>query len=194
MVNVAGMALMVVSNAVSWHAVAKSLRSLDLLRSVVWKIALFYALWALYNRLLGGNSRELGHVSMGLLALSCLATAHSPSSCSPGAARAALVASCGLVVLNFAAVLPMIVGAGGPAGFAKKVRDSGDASALVAAWGYTFAAYIASNVGMWSLVFARFATLPMNGRSGFAPGHSDPGFDYPTIEEGAYQPVQTADL
>eukprot|EP00532_Pseudo-nitzschia_australis_P002166 CAMPEP_0168190148 /NCGR_PEP_ID=MMETSP0139_2-20121125/16752_1 /TAXON_ID=44445 /ORGANISM="Pseudo-nitzschia australis, Strain 10249 10 AB" /LENGTH=208 /DNA_ID=CAMNT_0008113085 /DNA_START=183 /DNA_END=809 /DNA_ORIENTATION=- len=208
MVSVIGLVLMVVSNATSWFMIttSKSSSSLIPLRSSVWKISLFYTLWALYNKYPGGRSQELGHVSMGLLTLCCLSTMHCCSFDGDGrsgnvdagnakwnrhplATKLPLLLSTALVVLNFAVVVPLIVLAKGPAGIAKKVWK-GDTSALAVAWGYTFVAYILSNVGMWSLVLYEFYQLPVDG-GGDA---SSAGTTDPTIQETIYEPLQTDDL
>eukprot|EP00536_Pseudo-nitzschia_multiseries_P018640 jgi/Psemu1/56587/gm1.56587_g len=162
MVKVIGLVLMVVSNLASWHAVTKAIavqseRSpQQALRSAVWKIALFYTLWALYNKYLGGRPQELGHISLGLLTASCLATSHFQLTT---ATKIPVVASCGLVVLNFAVVIPLMISAGGPVGMARKVWK-GDTSALAVVWGYTFTAYILSNVVLWSWVLYQFVVAP----------------------------------
>jgi len=154
---------MVVSNAVSWYMVTVAIATatatatdgggdLSVLRSSVWKISLFYTLWALYNRYLGGKSQELGHVSMGLLTLTCFFNVL--------ATTIPLMLSCGLVVLNFAVVIPMIISMKGPSEFAKKVWN-GDTSTSAVIWGYTFTAYIVSNIGLWSYVLFQFYQLSL---------------------------------
>lgn len=202
MVSVIGLVLMVVSNATSWFLITSSSSSLPLLRSSVWKISLFYTLWALYNKYLGGRPQELGHVSMGLLTLCCLSTMHCCSSDGnsnnnasakwnhqPMATKLPLLLSTALVVLNFAVVVPLIAQMKGPAGIAKKIWK-GDTSALAVIWGYTFTAYILSNVAMWSLVFYGFYRLPVDGgESSAGTGTTDP-----TIQETIYEPLQTDDL
>lgn len=198
MVRILGLVLMVASNVVAWRSVStsSSYPSLSILRSAVWKIALFYTLWALYNKYLGGRSKELGHISFGLLMLSCLGTAHLVgNNRSASFTKIPLLASCGLVVLNFAVVIPLIVLAGGPKGIAKKIWD-GDTSKLAVLWGYTFTAYIVSNVVLWSYCCYLFHTLPLDG--GYEHEYNSvadgTAITYPTIEEGDYNPVESADL
>lgn len=174
MVRVTGLVLMVLSNAASWHMVTKSASEISSLQSSVWKIALFYTLWALFNKYLGGRPQELGHVSFGLLMLSCLV--------STTKTKAHLLLSCGLVVLNFAVVLPLIAQSKGPAGFAKAVWK-GDTSTLAVVWGYVFSSYILSNIGLWSYVLVKFYSLPF---AGIVQGDIEQG--------GDYEPVQTENL
>ena len=154
MVSIVGLVLMATSNAVAWHLVLEE-SSLSELSSVVWKIALFYTLWALFNKYLAGRSKELGHVSFGLLCLSSLATPDGPLSMT----KIPLLFSCGLVVLNFAVVLPLIASVGTPGAFAKKMWKADDT--LVVLWGYAFSAYIVSNVALWSYCCYLFYTLPL---------------------------------
>lgn len=194
MVNVIGFLLMVASNAISWLMVAaSSSASLSVLRSAVWKISLFYTLWALYNRFPGGQDKELGYISMGLLTLSCLATQYGGNHHSSLATKAPLLVSCGLVLANFAVVVPMIVKAKGPAGFAKKVYF-GDTSTMAVVWGYTFTAYILSNIAMWSFVGYRFYQLPVGDENAAGYAGIDADTTIPSIEEGDFQPVLSSDL
>ena len=193
---------MAASNAVAWHMVSKSSptspASLSDLRSAVWKIALFYTLWALYNRYLGGRKQELGHVSFGILLLTCLLTARFGSGSSNGiATRIPLVLSCGLVTLNYAVVLPLIAMAGSPSAFAGKVwkvRNSDDP--MIAFWGIGFTAYIVSSVVLWCYCSYLFYTLPLEaaGGGGYGYGSIATNTDndihaIPTIEE-----VETSDV
>ena len=152
MVNIVGISLMVISNAVSWLTVVKSSGSVEELRSEVWKIALFYASWALYNRFTT-VPRELGHVSFGTLLGMSLANL----------GRIPLVLANLLVTLNFAGVIPMIIKAGGPFSFALKARKKKNknvSDAMLALWGYVFTAYIFSNTVLWIYSAYLTATLP----------------------------------
>jgi hypothetical protein len=188
---IVGILLMAASNAVSWHVVwaaahKSSSASVAGLRSVVWKVALFYMLWALYNKYLGGRPQELGHVSFGLLVASCLGTARFQ----PAWTRIPLVASCLLVLLNFAVVLPFIAKMGGIRAMAKKIkRDPGVSPAMANFWGYSFVAYLVSNVVLWSYCIYLFSKLPLESASS-----GDREYTTPSIEEVDYQPVETADV
>jgi hypothetical protein len=135
--------LMPISNAASWYLIVSAPRGDEAtaLLQNVWKIATFYMLWALYNRYLGGRPQELGQVSMGLMALAAVLQKKYPS-----------MAACGLVILNFGVVVPLLI-SNGPTGWAKLVYK--DTSPLTIVWAYTFTAYILSNVCLWSYVMYR---------------------------------------
>lgn len=183
---VIGLLLMGTSNGLAWHMVKSSSSSLPVLRSAVWKIALFYTLWALYNRYPGGRDGELGHFSFGLLTLVCIGTAHLRDEARrPSLTKIPLAAACGLVTLNFCLVIPLIFKAGGPFGLAKLIWN--DDSTLVHAWSYGFTAYIVSNQILWSYCVYLFYSLSFN--SG-----EDLGYTTPTIDTREYQPVETADV
>jgi len=153
MVSIIGLGLMVLSNAVAWHEiVAESSSWLSELRSVVWKIALFYTLWALYNRYLAGRKQELGHYSFGLLTAASLVNPIDFT-------KIPLLLSCGLVLVNFAGVIPLILSMGGIQAFAKKIHRSD--SKMVIVWGYVFAAYIVSNTALWSYCCYLFYKMPL---------------------------------
>ncbi len=164
---------MVVSNAVAWHEIlSRSSSSLSELRMVTWKIALFYALWALYNRYLAGTKQELGHYSFGLL------TAASLENPVDSMTKIPLLLSCGLVLVNFAGVFPIISSMGGIKSFAKKVHRNDSIMAIV--WGYVFTTYIVSNTILWSYCCYLFYKMPL----------------LPAVEDGYYQSMNTerADL
>mmetsp|Transcript_19182 Transcript_19182/g.47749 ORF Transcript_19182/g.47749 Transcript_19182/m.47749 type:complete len:192 (+) Transcript_19182:78-653(+) len=182
-----GMLLMAASNGVAWKFVSKAPRmSLSKLRSYVWKIALFYTLWALYNRYLGGRPAELGHVSFGILLLACLGTAHFCNDNTKQAfTRIPLVLSCVLVDFNYGVVLPTIIKSG-PTGIAKLVWEDANPF-LVNVWGFVFSAYIVSSVVLWAYCGYKFSKLPLTDREEY-------GYTTPTIDEVDYQPVETADV
>lgn len=135
------MLLMPISNGVSWYLIYKQSprgdQAYGLLQNV-WKIALFYMVWALYNKYLNGRPQELGHISTGLLAL----TAYLQK-------KYMAMGACALVILNFAVVVPMILSKG-PGGMAKLIYNEKTALSMV--WAYIFTAYILSNVVLWSYV------------------------------------------
>ncbi|KAG7359473.1 hypothetical protein IV203_034571 [Nitzschia inconspicua] len=144
MVKIVPMLLMPISNGVSWYLICKKSPGGDqayALLQNVWKIALFYMVWALYNKYLNGRPQELGHISTGLLAL----TAYFQK-------KYLAMGACGLVVLNFAVVIPVIINKG-PGGMAKLVYK--EVTALSLTWAYIFIAYILSNVVLWSFVLYR---------------------------------------
>jgi hypothetical protein len=97
--------------------------------------------WALYNKYLGGRPQEMGHVSMGLMAVTSYLEK-----------RYLSMGACSLVILNFAVVVPFLI-TKGPTGIAKIIYK--DTSGITIAWAYTFIIYILSNVGLWSYVLYR---------------------------------------
>jgi hypothetical protein len=144
MVKIVPMLLMPISNGVAWYWIYVGTPRGDqayALLQTVWKIALFYMIWALYNKYLGGRPQELGHISTGLLAL----TAYLQK-------KYLAMGACGLVILNFALVIPVILskGLGGMAMLIYKEK-----TALSMTWAYIFTAYILSNVLLWSYVLYR---------------------------------------
>jgi hypothetical protein len=144
MVKIIPMLLMPISNGVAWYwmycGTPHGDHAYALLQNV-WKIALFYMIWALYNRYLGGRPQELGHISTGLLALTAYLQKKYLS-----------MAACGLVTLNFAVVVPLILSKG-PAGMAMLIYK--EKTPLSMTWAYIFTAYILSNVVLWSYVLYR---------------------------------------
>jgi len=156
MVSVLGPVLMAVSNAVSWYLVlGQSSSSLSELRAVVWKIALFYALWALHNRYRAGRDKELGHYSFSLFTAACLESPADPFRNT----KIPLILTCLMVLINFAGVLPLIVSLGGIQTTAKKIHRSD--SKMVVVWGYIFTTYIVSNIALWSYCCYLFVKYPL---------------------------------
>jgi hypothetical protein len=148
-----GMFLMVSSTAVAWRLVVSMSDTSELLFVNVSKIALFYCLWALYKVLLEGNSKELGHISNGLLALA-----------SGLEKRNYALAAIILLLLNFAAPLGMCLSAG-PTKIAKLVQKREDTLGVI--WACVFIAYLAIQMGLWSMVLHKFYQLPSDGWNPF---------------------------
>lgn len=144
MVKIIPMLLMPISNGVAWYLIhfnsPRGDQAYALLQNV-WKIAAFYMVWALYNKYLGGRPQELGHISTGMLAI----TAYLQK-------KHLAMGACGLVILNFAVVIPVILSKG-PGGMAKLIYK--EKTALSMTWAYIFSAYILSNVILWSYVLYR---------------------------------------
>lgn len=161
--------LMPISNVTSWFLVVSAPRgdSATVLLQRVWKIATFYMLWALYNKYLGGRPQELGHVSMGLMALAAVFQKKYLS-----------MVACAIVILNFAVVIPIIV-SNGPKGLAKLLYK--DTSPLTMMWAYTFVAYILSNVCLWCYVMYRLYSDLVGTSNSNTPGGS--AYE-PVMEEG----------
>jgi hypothetical protein len=148
-----GMFLMVSSQAVAWWLVVSMSDSSEQLFGNVSKIALFYCLWALYNRYLAGNSKELGQISTGLLALA-----------SGFEKRNYALAAILLLLLNFAAPLAMCMSAG-PTKIAKLVKKREDTLGVI--WACVFMAYLAIQMSLWSLGLQKFYQLPSDGWNPF---------------------------
>ena len=176
-VKIIPLLLMPISNIRSWFLIlnvndSSSTSDFNSLLSIVWKISYFYTLWALYNKYLGGKSKEQGHISLGLLTLMCLSISTTGSKnnhylnsylemTNSNTMKIPLLFSCGLVVLNFAIVIPLIISMKGPTQFASKVHkdDRNNVSMLTRVWGYVFTLYIISNICLWSYVFYQFYIL-----------------------------------
>ena len=176
-VKIIPLLLMPISNIRSWFLIlnvndSSSTNDFNSLLSIVWKISYFYTLWALYNKYLGGKPQEQGHISLGLLTLMCLSISTTGSKnnqylnsylemTNSNTMKIPLLFSCGLVVLNFAIVIPLIISMKGPTQFASKVHkdDRNNVSMLTRVWGYVFTLYIISNICLWSYVFYQFYIL-----------------------------------
>ena len=184
---VIGMLLMAASTGVAWYLVKRTStqHSLSKTRSVVWKIALFYALWAVFNNLVSKRG-DLGYVSFGILTAVCLLTEKfscGGSGVSTKLQRLFLLLACMLVTANFAVVLPMLLV--GLASFAEKLW--GEDSVLTRVWGFVFLAYIYSNMVLWPYCGILFMTLPLGGSSGTV--------DNPRAEDAdLYEPIETEDV
>ena len=176
-VKIIPLLLMPISNIRSWFLIlnvndSSSTSDFNSLLSIVWKISYFYTVWALYNKYLGGKPQEQGHISLGLLTLMCLSISTTGSKnnqylnsylemTNSNTMKIPLLFSCGLVVLNFAIVIPLIISMKGPTQFASKVHkdDRNNVSMLTRVWGYVFTLYIISNICLWSYVFYQFYIL-----------------------------------
>jgi hypothetical protein len=140
------MMLMPVSQAVAWWLVFRG----DSLFESVFKIASFYCLWALYNRYVAGLTKEKGHISQGILALTSYFNLRNYS------ILAAL-----LVILNFAAGLGICL-QHGPRGLAKFKHKS--TTGLPLLWALILIAYMMSNIALWSNVAHRlYWDMPSDG-------------------------------
>ena len=178
-VKIIPLLLMPISNIRSWFLILNNVNDssstsseFNSLLSIVWKISYFYTVWALYNKYLGGKPQEQGHISLGVLTLMCLSISTTGSKnnqylnsylemTNSNTMKIPLLLSCGLVVLNFAIVIPLIISMKGPTQFASKVfkDDRTNVSMLTRIWGYVFTLYIISNICLWSYVFYQFYIL-----------------------------------
>lgn len=133
--------LMPLSQSLAWYALFKGSAKEDPLTvyfQVVGMAASFYCLWALYKKFVEGDTRELGHISMGLTALGCMLERQN-----------FVLGSIALVVVNFAVptfaygVLWM------PARqLARAVKKTDAKEGIV--WAYIFKLYLVSSMCFWS--------------------------------------------
>jgi hypothetical protein len=141
-INVIAMALMPISQGVSWYFVLSNATGTPLYPTVC-GIASFYCAWALYNRYLAGVVQELGQYSMGAAALATYFQ-HRPLS----------MAATGLVLFNFVAPGYLIVWKWSVRELAKNVKQ--DTSALGMVWARIFKLYFVSNIALWCTILYKF--------------------------------------
>ena len=136
-VNLMKTSLMPISQAVSWYLV-----SYQPLYPSVFKISTFYCLWALYNKYLAGQKQELGHISMGMLAVATFLEKRNFS-----------IAANVLVLANF--LLPSYyVLSWSAKKLATTVKKSDTDQAIL--WAYVFKAYFVSSIFLWGTVLYKF--------------------------------------
>jgi hypothetical protein len=109
-------------------------------------IAGFYCAWALYNRYLGGNVRELGQYSMGILTICTYYQKYIPS----------LIATT-LVLSNFVLPSYFILFKWNATELARNVKN--DTSSLAITWAVVFKLYFVSNILLWSFILYKFYTF-----------------------------------
>eukprot|EP00977_Amphora_coffeiformis_P008423 scaffold1912_cov167-Amphora_coffeaeformis.AAC.22 len=144
-------ALMVVSQVVSWGYIIKS-QGTTLYRAVC-HLSLFYTAWALYNKIIMGR-QELGHISFGLLAIATYLER-----------KWFAVAANTLLVANFLAAV-VIIFSFSPKSLAEMIKH--DDTSLGVAWAFAFDVYIFSSITLWGFVLyrlfhtpgSRYSTLP----------------------------------
>lgn len=148
-INLWTTALMPISQLVSWYLVATSTTGSSTSSSMtqfynrLGAIAGFYCAWALYNRYLGGNVRELGQYSMGVLTICSYYHKYAPT----------VLATC-LVLFNFLAPSYFILIKWNSTELARNVKN--DTSSLAITWANIFKAYFVSNIALWSYVLYKF--------------------------------------
>lgn len=142
-VNFLTMALMPLSQAASWMLILKQRPSLF---AAVWKVALFYCIWALYNKYFAGNDSELGQYSMGMLAIAAFLQHREFSMCGNV-----------VVLLNYCVAF-YIAFSRSIHELAIDAKGSDNLSAIT--WAYIFRVYVLSNLAMWSMVLLKFIKLP----------------------------------
>jgi hypothetical protein len=164
-ISILAVALMPLSQCVAWYLVGfdtpgagrYSATYTTLLDSAAWSpsvrlihfyrvvcgIASFYCLWALYNRYLGGAVQELGHFTMGSVALATYFNHWTAS----------MVTST-LVLLNFLLPSYFILWKWNAATLAETVKE--DSSSLGIIWACTFKLYFVSQILLWSTILYKF--------------------------------------
>ena len=157
-INIFTMALMPISQSAAWYLV--TLYPYHTLNSstgtggsgapsfynIVSTIACFYCVWALYNRYLGGNVRELGQYTMGILTICTYYHKYIPS----------IIATC-LVLSNFLLPSYFIVIKWNCTELARNVRN--DTSSIAIVWAVIFKLYFISNILLWSFILFKFYKL-----------------------------------
>lgn len=141
------MALMPLSQITSWYLMtrpkdsATSTSDKASLYSPIWRLAVFYAGWAIVNRI-NGNKKELGHVSMGIMALTTYFDM-------PKAVTASAAA---LVVANFLVPVKTIFVDWDIATLARKMNKT-------TMWAYVFRGYFVSSISLWSIVLYKIVKM-----------------------------------
>lgn len=143
-INLITLALMPISQGASWYLIIK-----ESLYPSIFKIAVFYAVWALYNRFFLGATLEMGHYSMGVMAV-----------CSYFQKRPISIMACVLVLVNFLAFAYWILLAMGPRELAAVFKH--DAATLGIIWAWTFKAYFLSQISLWSFILWKLYKEPSN--------------------------------
>lgn len=143
-INLITMALMPISQGASWYMIIK-----QSFYPSIFKISIFYAVWALYNRFLMGATLEMGHYSMGIMAV-----------CSVFQKRSACMIACALVLVNFLAFAYWILLLMGPHELAAVFKHDITKTGLV--WAWTFKAYFVSQISLWSFIMWKLIKEPSN--------------------------------
>ena len=150
----------IASNAMAWCMIVRSSapslaslpqRSLQL-RSAVWKIALAYFLWGMFHKHFRLKEYGFDYTCFGMM-FAVLATNMEQNAGVIG--KIALLITCGIVVLNFVAVI--VVG-GGIAGVTTHINKNGVATV----WRQLYTAYMCSNIFLWSYCGFLFYKLPVD--------------------------------
>ena len=129
--TIVGMILMPASQVASWHLI---LHRAPLYRSICY-VSSFYCAWALYNRFLGGQTAELGWISMGALAVA-----------SYNEHKNWTLFGTILVLMNYTLAAYIFFGSSAQA-LATMIK--GSATALTLAWVWVFRVYILSNLALF---------------------------------------------
>jgi hypothetical protein len=154
-----GMALMPISQSIAWYLVLRTTGSsssrtntitsstpalpVTVLYTHVSYIAAFYCGWALYNRYWGGNVRELGQYSMGLVTVATYLQNYPFT----------MVATI-LVVGNFVLPSYFILWKWNATEVARNIKQ--DTSTLGILWARIFQWYFVSNIALWCTIVYKF--------------------------------------
>jgi hypothetical protein len=145
-INLFATAVMPVSQSYLWYKLFSSTTN-ESLYATLFQGSAFYCAWALEKRFIEGNAKELGHISMGLLAAASFSEHR----------IAALLAN-GLVVANFA--LPAYMLLPWPlAKLVKVVKNMSIDQPRAKLWAITFKTYFVVSLGFWSLTAYKLAML-----------------------------------
>ena len=137
-ISIIALALMPISQVVSWYLVLSDQR--PPLYTAIFRISSFYCAWAIYNRFFVAP-QELGYISMG-----CLIVA------SYFEKRTWSMAAVALILVNF--ILPaFMIFPASAAELAMAVKN--DDSQLGMVWAWVFKLYFVSHISLWCLVFSK---------------------------------------
>jgi hypothetical protein len=134
---------MFLSQVVSWQWVLK----LPLYTSV-YRLSVFYFLWALYNRYMGGQVHELGHFSFALMAAA--AYFEKPRFC---------MAASLLVFVQYAVAFYLCFSVSASS-WALGIH--GETTRMAVLWAWAFRAYVISNLGLWGTASNKFSKNETN--------------------------------
>lgn len=149
-VNPIAMALMPISHAASWYILLQAQGNKASFYRAVAQVAAFYCAWALFKVKVQGDKKEMGHISMGLLATSSFLLVKF---------KYLVLAFTVMVILNFGVVIPYFANRG-VTGIVKIVHKDQGVTALTMTWGYIFLLYLLGNIIMWGFVAKTLWGLP----------------------------------
>jgi len=145
-------ALMPISQAAAWFFLTRSGDDVAAVYGTVSKAAAFYCAWALFKKFIEGEARELGHISMGTLAIA------SSGVFGPYYSKLASIGGCALVLLNFGLPAYYILIKWNASKLAQVVKN--DTSATGVLWAYIFKIYYVSSMIFWSVALYKIWKLP----------------------------------
>lgn len=143
LINPVATALMPISQSVAWYLLMTP--RYDIFKSIS-GISAFYCAWALYKKYIGGDAKELGHISMGLLAVASYLEKKNFS-----------IAATSLVLANFA-IPAYFVFTWSAEETAKIIKKTTETDGII--WAYIFKVYFVSSICFWGTVLYKFVKLP----------------------------------